>query len=172
MIREDFNDCPEPPRRAPKPKAGPWLPIAIVVFGGLAVAHLAGFTKPLTTLAWQWTGVGHRPGWRLAGKWDSDNDPMWRGIAFPESKNRQGGSDFYAAYSSRGIGGVDYKVESEDDDGRNLELTEYQTGSGFNLRVRYTIAADGKSMTREYTRDGKRISCLYRYVGSVTQKSK
>ena len=43
-----------------------------------------------------------------------------------------------------------YKIVSADRSGTSLELAEFRMGLNQNYRVRYTIAKDGQSMTREY----------------------
>jgi hypothetical protein len=49
-------------------------------------------------------------------------------------------------------------------------MLEYVFGTDANYRVRYSIAEDGKSLTREYEgRNGERISCQYRYLGRPTE---
>ncbi len=166
MIRGEFNEYPEPPRPTRKPK--PWVPIVILVFGGLGVAHIAGLTKPLATMALQLTGLGSRaPGWRLVGDWESDDDPMFRRVCYPAPKEGYSGTGVYRADAGRGVGDVIFKITSEDRSGRQVEMAEY---NGANYRVRYSIAEDGKSMTREYQgSNGSPVSCQYRYLGPPTE---
>ncbi len=169
LIREEFYGDSEPPCPAPKAlhKTRPWVPIVLVVFAGLAVAHIAGLTKPLLQLA----GAGsHPPGWRLVGDWESDNDPMFRRFCYAAAKDGKGANGVILGHADRGTGDVIYHVVSEDRSGRNLELAEYLPGVDYNYRARYSITEDGKSMTREYTaRNGSPVSCQYRYLGPPTE---
>lgn len=165
MIREDFNDYPEPPRPQQR-KAAPWVPIVLVALVGLAVAHMAGLTKPLLSL-----GGSHPPGWRLVGDWESDNDPVFQRVCYPAWKDGYAGTGMYWADGGRGMREVIFKVESESRSGRQVELAEYLPGLDANYRVRYSIADDGKSLTREYDgRNGQHITCQYRYVGPPTRE--
>jgi hypothetical protein len=177
MIREEFNGYSEPPRPAPEAPRAPkaprkpsaLVPLLIVAFAGLGVAHIAGLTEPMATLALQLTGLGsHPPGWRLVGDWESDNDPMFRRVCYPAPKEGYDGTGVYRGDAGSGMGDVIFKVTSEDRSGHQVEMSEYK---GANYRVRYTIAEDGKSMTREYTdRNGSRVSSQYRYLGPPTEK--
>ncbi len=147
-------------------KARPWVPIVIVVFAGLAVAHVAGLTKPLATIAVQLSGGSRAPGWRFVGDWESDNDPMFRHVRHLAPQEGYTGTDIYIADAGRGMRPVMFKITSEDRSGRRVEMAEYLPESDANYRVRYTIADDGRSLTREYEgRDGRSVSCQYRYVG-------
>jgi len=169
MLREEISGYSEPPR--PPRKMRPWVPIVLVVLVGLAVAHMAGLTKPLATLALQVSGVGsHTPGWRLVGDWESDNDPMFRRICHLAPKEGYGGTGIYMADAGRGMREVIFKITSEDRSGSHVEMAEYLPGADVNYRVRYSTAKDGKSMTREYdTPNGSHVSCQYRYIGPPTE---
>jgi hypothetical protein len=172
MIREETSDCSEP-RRPPRTPT-PWVPIVLTILAGLAVAHLAGLTTPLTTKALQIgrsvAGSSRTPGSRLIGEWESDNDPMFRRVCHPAPKKNYNGTGIYLADAGRGMHEVIFRIVSEDDSGRHLELAEFVLGANANYRVRYTIAPDGRSMTREYSeRNGRQVSCQYRYLGPPTQ---
>ncbi len=167
MIREEINGYSEPPR--PAPKMRPWIPIALVAFVALAV--VARLAKPLATMALQSSQGGsdsqRTPGQRLIGDWESDNDPMFRRVCYPAPKKGYDGTGVYRATAGRYVGDVLFKVTSEDRSGQHVEMAEYR---GANYRVRYSIAEDGKSMTREYEgSDGRPVSCQYRYLGPPTE---
>jgi hypothetical protein len=172
MIREEFNGYSESPRPASKTpnKIGPWVPLMLLVVVGLVVAHVAGLIKPLATLALEWTGLGsHAPGWRLVGNWQSDNDPMFRRVCYPTPKEGYDGTGVYRGDAGGGMSDVLFKITSEDRSGRQVEMAEY---NGDNYRVRYSIADDGKSLTREYdASDGRPVSCQYRYLGPPTEEA-
>ncbi len=169
MFRDEIggvSEAPRPPRKA----TTPWVPIVLAVLAGLGVAHVAGLTKPLKSMALQLTG-GHSggPGSRLVGEWESDDDPMFRRISYPAVKDPKGGTGIYVAQDGRRECGVIYKIVSEDRSGTSLELAEFRMRLNLNYRVRYTIAKDGQSMTRDYDgRDGTHVSSHYRYVGPAT----
>jgi hypothetical protein len=169
MFREEYSGyagSPRPPR-----KTRPWVPLVVLVVVGLAVAHVAGLTKPLTTLALQLTGLGsHTPGWRLVGDWQSDNDPMWRRVCHLAPKEGYRGTGIYRADAGRGMREVIFRITSEDRSGRHVEMAEFLPEVDANYQVRYSIADDGKSMTREYdTPNGTHVSCQYRYLGPPTE---
>jgi len=151
----------------------PWIPIVLVAFVALAV--VARLAKPLATMALQSSQGGsdsqRTPGQRLIGDWESDNDPMFRRACYPASKDPKCKTGICQGQTDSGKRGVVfYAIESEDSSGRNLELAEYLPGIDYNYRARYSIAEDGKSMTREYnTRDGRHVSCKYRYIGPPTE---
>ena len=169
MIREDISGYSESPR--PPRKTRPWVPLLIVVLVGLGAAHMAGLTKPVATVALQVTGLGsHTPGWRLVGDWESDNDPMFQRVCHPVHKEGYSGTGLYLADEGRGVREVIFKITSEDRAGRHVELAEYLPEVDANYRVRYSIADDGKSLTREYdTPNGRHVSCQYRYLGPPTE---
>jgi hypothetical protein len=165
MFREETGSYEEPPR--PPRKATPWVPIVLLVVVGLAGAHMAGLTKPLLQLA----GAGsHAPGGRLVGDWESDNDPMFRRICYVAPNDGKAENGIYLGHVDRGTRTVFYHIDSQDRSGRNLQLAEFWPGVDYNYRARYSIADDGMSMTREYTdRDGRPVSCQYRYLGPPTE---
>jgi hypothetical protein len=167
MFREESSEIPAAPRPVRKPT--PWLPIVLVVLVGLGVAHVAGLTEPLKAMA-QRLGLGSRPpGSRLVGDWESRDDPMFSRISYPAIKDATGGTGIFVGQDGRRECGVVYKIVSEDRSGTNLELAEFRMGLNLNYRVRYTIAKDGQTLTRDYDeRDGTHISCHYRYVGPAT----
>ncbi len=170
MIREEFDGYSEPPRPSLN-KAKPWLPLVVAIFAGLAVAHLAGLTKPLVTIALPSGGGSHAPGWRLVGDWESEGDPMFRRVCHLAPRKGYSGTGVYMADSGLGMRAVIFKITSEDPSGRHLETEEYVPEMGADFRVRYTIADDGRSMRRECTaRTGCLIFGQYRYVGRPTAK--
>ena len=167
MIREEISGYAEPPRPAHKARA--WTPIVLVVFVGLGIAHVAGLTKPLTAMALDLVGP-HAPGGHLVGDWESDNDPMFRRISYVAANDGKAQSGIYLGHAGRGTRGVVYRIVAQDRFGRNLELAEYWPDVDYNYRARYSIAGNGKSLTREYTdRDGTRVSSHYRYLGPPTE---
>jgi hypothetical protein len=169
MIREEMSGYAEPPR-PPRKAASSWIPIVLVVLVGLGIAHIAGLTKPVTTVALQLSGHGRTPGWCLIGDWESDNDPMFRRVCHMLPGEAPCGTNIYLADAGRGMKAVIYKIMSEDRSGRQLEMAEYLPETDANYRVQYSIAEDGKSMTREYDgRNGNHYSCQYRYVGPPTE---
>ena len=148
-----------------------WIPIMLVFVGGLGAAHTAGLTKPLIIKARQLVGP-HTPGWRLVGNWESDNDSMFRRVCHVRSKEGAGGMGIYMADEGRSMRQVLFRITSEDRSGRHVTLDEFLPEKDINYRVRYTIAGDGKSMTREYdTRTGRHVSCQYRYIGPPPQEA-
>ena len=154
-------------------KMGVWVPLIVVVLIGLAVAHVAGLTKPLATLAMQlcrsYTRDLSTPAGRLIGNWESDNDPLFRRISYPVPKEPKQGTGVYQADTGTGIREVIYGIVSQDEAGTSLEMGEYLPGTDLNCRVWYTIAEDGQSMTRKYdARNGGHITCQYRYAGRPT----
>jgi len=169
MFREEITGYEEPPR--PPQKTTPWVPIVLVVVVGLAVAHVAGLTKPLTTLALQLSGSGPgTPGGRLVGDWESNDDPMFRRVCHLAPKEGYCGTGLYMADAGRGMREVIFKITSEDRAGRHVEMAEFLPEADANYRVRYSIADDGKSMTREYdTPNGTHVSCQYRYLSPPTE---
>lgn len=148
MIRDDIGICPEPPR--PPRQKTPWGPIMLLVVVGLVAAYLAGLTGPLAGLAVEFGLVSRAPASRLVGEWASDDDPMFRRMhrSMPEKSWRDAG--VYSGDDGRWVRGVAYKIISEDRSGRNLVMAEFVMGADQNLQVKYTVAEDGKSMTREY----------------------
>jgi hypothetical protein len=172
MFSEEISGYAEPPR--PPRTARLWVPLVLVLLVGLAVAHLAGLTKPLTTTALQLSQGGSRnlrtPASRLIGDWESDNDPMFRRVCHPVPKQPTHGAGIYLADSGSGMREVIYKIVSEDRSGTSLEMAEFLPGADLNYRARYSIAEDGQSMTREYnTRIGSQVFCQYRYIGPPTE---
>jgi hypothetical protein len=169
MFREQISEISEARRPAPKPT--PWLPIVLIAVVGLGVAHVAGLTEPLKSMALQLTGGGSRaPGSRLIGDWESDNDPMCQRLCFPVLKNPEYKNGMIFMHNGSRQGGIIYAIASEDGPGRNLELAEFLPGVKLNYRARYAIAPDGKSLTREYDApNGTHIVCQYRYVGPPTE---
>jgi hypothetical protein len=167
MFREKVSETSEAPRPARKPT--PWLPIVLIAVVGLGVAHVAGLTEPLKSMALQ-LGAGSRaPGSRLVGDWVSDDDPMFTRISYPAVKDPKGGTGIYVGQDGKRECGVIYKIVSEDRSGTSLELAEFRMRLNLNYRVRYTIAKDGQSLTRDYDgRDGGHVSSHYRYVGPAT----
>ncbi len=150
------------------------VPLIIVVLVGLAVAHVAGLTKPLATLAKQLCRSYSRdlstPAGRLIGSWESDNDPLFRRISYPVPKGPKKGAGVYRADTGSGIREVVYGIVSQDASGTSLEMEEYLPGTDLNCRVWYTIAEDGQAMTRKYdASNGGHITCQYRYVGRPTK---
>jgi len=169
MFREEMSAYSEPPR--PPRKTTPWVPVVLAALVGLGAAHVAGLTKPLKGVAMQLTGYGRLPGSRLVGDWESSDDPMFRRVCHAGVKGNDDGTGFYMADAGRGMKEVIYKVTSEDRSGRHVETSEFLPGINENYRVRYSIAADGKSMTREYDdRNGMHVSCQYRYIGPPTEE--
>ncbi len=164
MFREEmsaYSECSRPPRNAT-----PWVVVVLVAFVGLGVAHIAGLTGPLKSMAMQLTGYGRLPGSRLVGDWESSNDPMFQRVCYAAAKKDDPGTGFYMADAGRGMKEVIFKIISEDRSGRRVEMAEFLPGVNENYRVRYSIADDGRSMTREYDdRNGVRVSSQYRYVG-------
>ena len=169
MFRGEMSAYSESPRSRRKT---PWVPLMVVVLAGLVVAHVAGLTKPLATMALQLSGYGRTPGSRLIGDWESNDDPMFRRVCYLRPKKDWDGAGFYMADSGRGMREVIFKVTAEDHSGRHVTMSEFLPGVNENYRVRYSIADDGRSMTREYDdRNGKRVSCQYRYLGPPTQSA-
>ncbi len=170
MFREDIGGYSEPPR-PPRKKTTPWVPIVLVALVGLGVAHVVGLTKPLKTVAMQLTGYGRPPGSRLIGDWESSDDPMFRRLCYAGVKGNDRGTGFYMADRGRGMKEVLFQIASEDRSGRHVEMAEYLPGADENYRVQYSIAGDGKSMTREYDDlHGMHVSCQYRYIGPPTEE--
>ncbi len=169
MFREDIGGYSQPPR--PQCKKTPWVPVLCAILAGSGIAHVAGLTKPLATIARQLTGIGRTPGYRLVGDWESVDDPMFQRICYVGPKGNKGGTGFYMADATRGKTQVLFKVESEDRSGRHVEMAEFRFGVEENYRVRYTVAGDGRSMTREYDdRYGNHVSAQYRYIGPPTEE--
>jgi hypothetical protein len=169
MFREEISESSEAQRPVRKPT--PWLPILLIAVVGLGVAHVAGLTEPLKSMALQLTGGRcGGPGSRLVGDWTSDNDPMCQRICFPVLKNPEYKNGMIFTRNGSQRGGIIYAIASEDSSGRNLELAEFLPGVKLNYRARYAIAPDGKSLTREYDApNGTHITCQYRYVGPPTE---
>jgi hypothetical protein len=172
MFREEYSSYTEPLR--PPRKTRPWFPLLLLVVVVVAVAHVTGLIKPLATLALQWTGSGPAGLWgsgiRLVGNWESDDDPMFRRVCHFAPKGGFYRTGTYIADAGHGMREVVFKITSEDRSGRHVEMTEYLPGADANYRVRYSIADDGKSMTREYdTPSGTHVSCQYRYLGPPTE---
>jgi hypothetical protein len=166
MFRDEIGSCSEPPRPLRKT---PWALIGCVVLAGLGLAHVAGLTKPLAAVAVQLGLADSRdvrgPAGRLVGEWKSEDDPMFRRLCHWPPEKSYHVTGVYMAETSKGMGAVIYKVVSEDRSGTNLVMAEY-LGPDQNYQVRYSIAEDGRSMTREYdTGNGRHVSCQYRYVG-------
>jgi len=170
MFREDISGYSEPPR-PPRKKVTPWVPVVLVALVALGVAHVAGLTKPIKSMAIQLTGIGRPPGSRLVGDWESVDDPMFQRISYVSPKGNDDGTGFYMADATRGKTQVLFKIESEDRSGRHVEMAEFRFGVEENYRVRYSVAGDGRSMTREYDdRHGNHISAQYRYIGPPTEE--
>jgi hypothetical protein len=169
MFREEISERSEAQRPVRKPT--PWLPIVLIAVVGLGVAHVAGLTEPLESMALQLAGGrSGGPGSRLVGDWTSDNDPMCQRIWFPVLKNPEYKNGMIFTHNGSRQGGIIYAIASEDSSGRNLELAEFLPGVKLNYRARYAIAPDGKSLTREYDApNGTHIVCQYRYVGPPTE---
>jgi hypothetical protein len=172
MFREDISGYSEPPRppRNNK-KTTPWVPVVLVAFVVLGVAHVAGLTKPIKSLAMQLAGYGQAPGYRLVGDWESDDDPMFKRICYAGVKGNDRGTGFYMADRGRGMREVLFQITSEDRSGRRMEMAEFLPGVNENYKVTYSIAGDSRSMTREYDDlSGMHVSCRYRYVGPPTEE--
>ena len=169
VFKEDISIYAEPPR--PPRKARLWVFTVFVVLTGLAIAHAAGLTKPLTTLALQLTGGGaHLPGWRLVGDWESDDDPTFRRVCHLAHKEGYRGTGIYMADDGRGMREVMFRITREDHAGCLVQIAEYYPEKDANYWVLYRIAKDGKSMTREYyAPDRTPVFCHYRYLGPPTQ---
>ncbi len=167
MFRDDIGDYSESPR--PQRKSTPWVLIVLVVLVGLGLAHMAGLTEPVISMAVQLTGYGRTPGSRLIGDWESDDDPMFRRICYADPQGDSCGTGFYMADAGRGMHEVVFKIVWEDRSGRHLEVAEFLPGVNENYRARYSVAEDGRSMMKEYNdRDGNPVSCQYRYMGPPT----
>jgi hypothetical protein len=171
MFRGEIGNDSGPPCRVRKMRQ--WVPLMLVVVVGLAVAHVAGLTKPLATLAAQLCRSYSRdlstPAGRLVGDWESDNDPLFRRVSYPAPKGPKRGTGVYRADTGSGTRDVVYGIVSQDEAGTNLEMQEYLPGTDLNGRVWYTMAEDGQSMTRRYdARNGGHVTCHYRYVGRPT----
>jgi hypothetical protein len=170
MFRDDISAYSEPPR--PRRKTTPWVPITLVALVCLGLAHVAGLTKPLKSMAVQLTGYGRTPGSRLLGNWESDDDPMFRRICHSARREDYCGTGLYLADAGNGMREVIFRITAEDRSGRHVEMSEFLPGANENYRVRYSIAEDGRSMTREYDdRNGIHVSCKYRYLGPSTQSA-
>ena len=158
-----FSEGTRPPRRAP------WLLLVVLLLAGVVVVHVAGLAGPLKSKAMQLLGASPVPAYRLVGTWESGNDPMFQRVCYSASTNGSSGTGTYMADAGRGMRAVMFKVISEDRSGRRMEMAEFLPETNANYRVRYTIAEDGQSMTREYEeRNGTTVSCQYRYVGPPT----
>ncbi len=170
MFREDISGYSEPPR-PPRKRTTPWVPIVLVALVGLGVAHVAGLTEPVKSMAMQLTGFGRPPGYRLVGDWESIDDPMFQRLCYVAPTANKGATGFYMADRGRGMAEVLFKITSEDRSGRCVEMAEYVMETKTNYRVQYSVAKDGRSMTREYDdRNGIHVSCQYRYVGPPTDE--
>ena len=168
MFRGEIGTDAEP--LCPSRRRRPWVSFILIVVLGLAVAHVAGLTKPLATLAMQLCRTYSRdlstPASRLIGEWQSDNDPLFKRICYPVPKARKQATGVYQADTGSDIREVIYGIVSQDESGTNLEMGEYLPGTDLNCRVWYTIAEDGQAMTRRYdARNGGHVTCQYRYVG-------
>lgn len=170
MIREEIGVYPEPACR--RRKRTPWVLIVLVVVAGLAGAHVAGLTKPLAGVAAQFGLGGARnmrtPSDRLVGEWESEDDPMFQHVCHVARKKGRGGTGLYVAYAGSGMTEVTYTVISEDRSGTSLVTSEYLPAVNLNIRTHYSVAKDGKSMTREYNRGDTHVTSRYRYVGPPT----
>jgi len=150
----------------------PWLPLLLVLLVGLVVVHVAGLATPLKSMAMQLLGSSPMAGYCLIGTWESSNDPMFQRVCYSTLTKGSSGTGTYMADAGHGMRAVMFKVISEDRSGRHVETAEFLPETNANYRVRYTIAEDGQSMTREYEeRNGTTVSGQYRYVGSPTQNS-
>jgi hypothetical protein len=172
MFRDEYSSYTEPLR--PPRKTRPWFPLLLLVVVVVAVAHTAGLIKPLATLALQWTGSDSGSLWgagsRLTGNWESDDDPMFRRVCYFAPKGGFYRTGIYTADAGPGMREVVFKITSEDRSGHHVDMTEYLPGADANYHVRYSIADDGQSMTREYdTPNGTHVSCQYRYLGPPTE---
>lgn len=171
MFREEISGYSGPPRRQSKT---PWVFIVCVIVAGLVVAHMAGLTKPFRTMAVQLGQDGSRdlrtPASRLIGDWESDDDPMFRRVCHMVPKDPSVGTGIYRVSNGSRTSDAIYKIVSEDRSGTNLVMAEFLPVGDRNYRVRYSIAKDGQSMTREYEdHNGRHVSCQYRYLGPPTQ---
>jgi hypothetical protein len=169
MFRDEYNSYTEPMR--PPCKTRPWFPLLLLVVVVVAVAHVTGLIKPLAMLALQWTGSDSAgslwaAGSRLTGSWESDDDPMFRRVCHFEPKGGFYRTGIYTADAGHGMREVVFKITSEERSGRYVEMTECLPGADANYHVRYSIADDGQSLTREYDApNGAHVSCQYRYLG-------
>ncbi len=170
VFKEEISIYPEPPRLSHK--VGLWISLVFVVLMGLGIAHAAGLTKPLITLARQWTGtVVHPPGWRLVGDWASDNDPTFRRVCHLAHKEGYHGTGIYLADDGGGMRTVMFRITREDHAGCVVQMAEHYPEKKADYWVLYKIAQDGKSMTREYyAPDRAPVFCQYRYLGPPTQE--
>jgi len=168
MLREEeASGYSERPRRQRRTL---WVLIALAVLLALAVAHVAGLTKPLLQSGKAGSRNLRTPASRLVGQWDSSNDPMFKRVCHLAPEEPYDGLGIYMADAGSGMSEVTYKVESEERSGTNLMMTEYLPGANHNYRVRYSVAKNGRSMTRQYEdRNGRQVSCRYRYIGPPTE---
>lgn len=167
MIRDEICACPE--ARRPQRKKMPWVPIVMVIVTGLAVAHVTGLTEPLLPLSFGDSRNFGRPIGRLVGDWESDDDPMFSHVTYTLLQKSAGGTGFYIADDGRRPRMVTYHVDSEDPSGTELTAAEFVPAENLNLRVTYSVAKDGLTMTKEYDRHGVHVSSRYRYIGPPTQ---
>jgi hypothetical protein len=168
MFRDDISGYEEPPR--PPRTTTPWVPVVLVALVALGLAHVTGLTKPVASLALQLAGYGRTPGSRLIGDWESIDDPMFRRVCHLTPQEGYAGTGIYMADRGRGMEVVIFKITSEDRSGRHVEMAEYLPEKEANYKVRYSIAQDGRSMTREYEGpSGIPLACQYRYVGPPTE---
>ena len=91
---------------------------------------------------------------------------MFQRLSYTSPKGDAHRTGFYMADGGRGMKEVLFKITSEDRSGSRVEMSEFLPAINESYHVRYSIADDGRSMTREYDdRNGARISSQYRYVG-------
>jgi len=147
-----------------------WVLIVLVILAGLALVHVTGLTKPLLRSGHGDSRNLPTPAGRIVGQWESSDDPMFKRVCHLPPEEPYDGLGIYMADAGSGMSEVTYKVESEDRSGTNLVMAEYLPEANRNYRVRYSIAKNGRSMTREYEdRNGRRVSCRYRYIGPPTE---
>ena len=143
-----------------------WTLILLLILAGLALTHVTGLMKPLLRSVQGDSRNLRTPASRLVGQWESNDDPMFKRICHLPPEEPYDGLGIYMADAGSGMSEVTYKLESEDRSGTNLVMAEYLPGVDHNYRVRYSVAKNGRSMTREYEdRNGRHVSCRYRYVG-------
>ncbi len=167
MDREEITGYS--PRSRPKTS---WGLALCVLTAAVGLAHMGGLTEPLRTMAVQLLRSGQRdlstPSSRLAGLWESDDDPMFTCACYGPPKESSG-TGTYTGYMADKSYVVDYRILSEDHAGTGLTLWEYVQRVACFERVDYSITKDGQSMTKEYTpMDGSRVRCNYRYIGDAT----
>ncbi len=167
MDREEITGYSH--RRRPKTS---WGLALCVLAAAIGLAHMAGLTEPLRTMAMQLLRNGQRdlstPSSRLVGLWESDNDMMFTRVCYGPAHEPRG-TGTYTGYTADNSHAVDYRILSEDRSGTNLAMWEYVQRVVCFERVDYFIAKDGQSMTKEYlSKEGNRVRCNYRYIGGTS----